>query len=67
MRTGQTNIVKQEWFGKNISVLLTSGKKIAGELSEVTPAYLVLDGKGGETQVMAHAIVLIRLSDTDQE
>ena len=52
-------IVKTVWFGKQLNVLLTTGKSVSGELTEVTDAYIILDRGGTEMQVMAHAIVMI--------
>ncbi len=64
MRTGQiTNIIKPEWFGKNISVLLTNEETFEGELTEVGEKYLVIKTAEGELQVMVHAIVTIRLGE----
>ena len=54
------NVVKSSWFGRQVSVLLVSGKSVVGELSEVSDNYIVLTTKTGELQVMVHAIVAIR-------
>ena len=61
------SIVKSSWFGKQVSVLLVSGKSVAGELSEVSDHYIVLTTKAGEMQIMAHAIVAIRPAEQAQE
>lgn len=55
------NIVKVEWFGRQISILLVTGKTVTGELSEITDDYLVLMRGGAESLIMAHAIVAVRL------
>ncbi len=52
-------IVKTVWFGRQLNVLLVTGKSVSGELTEVTDAYIVLDRDGTEVQVMAHAIAMI--------
>ena len=64
-----TNIIKPSWFGREVSILLSNGKKIRGELSEVGQSYLIINTSNGETQVMVHAIVLLRLagSENDEE
>ncbi len=61
MRNQQmADVVKSEWFGREISVLLTNGKRVSGELTEVSPNYIVLDRENGEVQVMKHAVILIQ-------
>ncbi|MFP4176022.1 MAG: hypothetical protein ACOCTQ_01960 [Planctomycetota bacterium] len=63
MRNGTTaEVVKSEWFGRELSVLLTNGKTVSGELTEVSPNFIVLDRDKGEVQVMKHAIILIQES-----
>ena len=57
-----TGIIRTEWFGRQISVLLTTGKTLTGELSEVTDTYLVLDRESGQVQIMGHAVVAVRLA-----
>ncbi len=52
-------IVKTVWFGRQLNVLLLTGKSVSGELTEVTDTYIVLDRGGTEVQVMAHAIAMI--------
>lgn len=59
--------VKPSWFGRNISILLASGKWLTGELTEVTESYVVLRTDGGEVQVMVHAMVAVRLADCAPE
>ena len=54
------SVVKATWFGRQVNVLLVSGKSVVGELAEVTDNYIVLDTKSGELQVMVHAIIAIR-------
>ncbi|MHC4481273.1 MAG: hypothetical protein ACYS8K_02540 [Planctomycetota bacterium] len=54
--------IKAEWFGKQISILLVNGKSLVGELSEVTDDYVLLTSDVGQTQVMVHAIVAVRLA-----
>lgn len=63
MRNGTTaEVVKSEWFGRELSVLLTNGKTVSGELTEVSPNFIVLDRDKGEVQVIKHAIILIQES-----
>ena len=52
-------IVKTAWFGRQLNVMLVTGKSVSGELTEVTDAYIVLDRDGTEVQIMAHAIAMI--------
>lgn len=54
------NVVKTQWFGKRISVLMVNGESLAGELTEVSDNYVVLDADDGQVQVMIHAIVTVR-------
>ena len=60
-------VVKTQWFGKQVSVLMMNGKSLSGELSEVTDRYVVLTVGAVETQVMAHAIMAIKLSGGKEE
>ena len=53
------NVVKSAWFGRNIQVLTVNGKRISGELSEVSECYIVLTTKHGEMQIMVQAIIAI--------
>jgi len=53
-------VIKAEWFGRQISVLMVNGKSVTGELSEVTENYIVLARNSSETQIMVHAIVAVR-------
>ena len=55
-------IVRTEWFGRQISVLMVNGKTVTGELSEVTDQYLVLTIGNSQTQIMGHAIIAIRVA-----
>ena len=61
------SIVKSSWFGKQVTVMLVSEKSVSGELSEVSDHYIVLTTKNGETQIMASAIIAIRLAEQAQE
>ncbi len=56
-------LVKMGWFGRQISVLMVNGKSITGELTETSEQYIVVTRGGAETQIMAHAIVAIRLAE----
>ncbi len=58
-------LVKIGWFGRQISVLMVNGKSITGELTEVSEHYIVVTRGGSETQIMARAIVAIRLADEE--
>ncbi len=57
-------VVRPDWFGRDLSVLLVSGKRVSGELTEVTDHYIVLNSDGGDVQVMVHAMVAVRLAET---
>jgi sRNA-binding regulator protein Hfq len=61
------SIVKSSWFGRQVSVLLISGKSLTGELTEVSDHYIVLTTKTDETQIMAHAIIAIRPAEQAQQ
>lgn len=54
------NVVKPTWFGREVTVLLVNGKSVVGELAEILDNYIVLNTKGGEMQIMVHAIIAIR-------
>jgi len=54
-------VIKIEWFGRQISVLMVNGKSVTGELSEVTDNYIVLTRGSSETQIMVHAIIAVRV------
>jgi len=58
------SIVKSSWFGRQVTVLLVTEKSVSGELSEVSEHYIVLTTKSGEMQIMANAIIAIRLAET---
>ena len=60
-------LVKIGWFGRQVSVLMINGKSITGELSEVGDQYIVVTRAGSDTQIMAHAIVAIRLAGEKEE
>jgi sRNA-binding regulator protein Hfq len=55
-------VIKTEWFGKQVSVLMVNGKTVTGELAEVTENYLVLNVGAIQMQIMVHAIIAIRLA-----
>lgn len=55
-------VIKTEWFGKQLSILMANGKTVTGELSEVTENYIVLTRGTTETQIMVHAIIAVRLA-----
>ncbi len=55
-------MVKTEWFGKQITVMMVNDKSLSGTLSEVTDNYIVIERDGTETQIMCHAIVAVRLA-----
>ena len=59
----RSGVMKQGWFGRQINVLMTNGKSAVGELTEVADKYIVITTNEVETQIMAHAIVAIRLAD----
>jgi len=60
-------LVKIGWFGRQVSVLMVNGKSVTGELSEVSEHYIVLTRGNAETQIMAHAMVAIRLAADKEE
>lgn len=53
-------VLKAEWFGRQVSVLLTNDKTVSGEVSEVSPNYIILGTSKGEMQIMKDSIILIR-------
>jgi len=57
-----TNVVKADWFGQRVRVMLLNGKALEGELTEVSECYIILEADGVATQVMVQAIVIIRLA-----
>ena len=57
--TRMASIVKPAWFGRQVTVMLTTEKTLTGELAEVSPSYIVLNTKSGEKQIMVHAIIAI--------
>ena len=57
-------VVRPDWFGRELSVLLVSGKWVSGELTEVADHYIVLNGDGGDVQIMVRAMVAVRLAGT---
>jgi len=62
------DIVRTGWFGRDISVLMTNGKTASGELTETAENYIVITRKDGvEMQIMAHAIIAIRLSGAEEQ
>lgn len=58
-----SNVVRTGWFGQRVTVVLLNGKALKGELTEVSERYIVLDADGVATQVMVHAIAVIRLAE----
>ena len=52
-------IVKTEWFGTQVTVLMVNGKSVTGELSETSENYIVLTRGASPIQIMAGAIVMI--------
>jgi len=55
------DVVKSGWFGRKVHVVLTNGKSLNGELSEVSENYIVIEPEGKQpTQIMVHAIVALR-------
>ena len=58
-----SNVVKANWFGQRVTVMLLNGKALKGEVTEVCDRYIVLTTDGLETQVMVHAIAVIRLAE----
>jgi hypothetical protein len=53
------NVVKTSWFGNRVSVLMTNGKTVTGELTETSDNYIILSRDGAEVQVMVQAIVMV--------
>ena len=53
------NVVKTSWFGNRVSVLMTNGKTVTGELAETSDNYIILSRDGAEVQIMVHAIVMV--------
>jgi sRNA-binding regulator protein Hfq len=56
------NVIKTEWFGKQVTVLMVNGKAATGELTEVTDKYVLLGAGAGQTLIMVHAIVAVKLA-----
>ena len=55
------DVTKPSWFGRQVTVLMSNGKSLTGELAEVSDRFIVLQPKSGvETQIMVHAIIAIR-------
>jgi len=47
---------------------MLNGKSSTGELVETSDNYIVIEGQEGvQTQIMAHAIVAVRLADAEKE
>ena len=61
------NVVKSSWFGRRVKVLLVSGESVAGELTEVSDHYIVLNTEEGELQIMVHSIMTIRAAGAETE
>jgi len=58
-RPRMANVVKPAWFGRQVTVMLSTQKTVAGELAEVSEHYIILNTAAGERQIMVHAIVAI--------
>jgi len=56
-------LVKVGWFGRQVTVLMVNDKSVSGELTEVSEHYIVVTRGTTDTQIMAHAVVAIRLAD----
>jgi sRNA-binding regulator protein Hfq len=56
------DVVKAVWFGREVTVLVSNGKAVTGELSETSQNYIVLKTPKGEIQIMVHAIIMIKPS-----
>ena len=56
-------VLRSDWFGRQVSVLLVNGKTISGEVSEVTEHYVVLTRGKSDVQIMGSAIVLATASE----
>ena len=55
------DVVKRGWFGRQVHVVLSNGKSINGEMTEVTDNYIIVEPEGkNPTQIMVHAIVALR-------
>lgn len=64
MRTTQAGeVLKAEWFGRKISILLVNDKTVSGEVTEVSSSYIILDTGSGQMQIMKNSIILIRPVD----
>ena len=62
------DVVKTGWFGRKVHILLSNGKSINGEMTEVTDHYVVVEPEAKQpTQVMVHAIMAIRPIDDEEE
>jgi sRNA-binding regulator protein Hfq len=57
------NVVKGDWFGQRVRAVMLTGKGLEGELTEVSEHYIILESDGVATQVMVHAIAVIRLAE----
>lgn len=61
-------VTKPSWFGKQVTVLMTNGKSLTGELAEVSDKFIVVQPNSGvETQIMVHAIIAIRPAKNETE
>lgn len=62
------DVVKPEWFGRQITVLMVNGKSVTGELAEVSENFIVINPASGvETLIMVHSIVAIRPAQGQEE
>ncbi len=55
-------VVRTQWFGKQVTILMVNGKSVTGEISETSDQYLVLDVGKSQMQIFTHAIIAIRLA-----
>ena len=56
------SIIKAGWFGRQVGVVLLNGKKVTGELTEVSDQFIVLNTGKSEVQIMGSAIMLVALA-----
>ena len=57
------NVLRSDWFGRQVNVLLVNGKTISGEVSEVTEHYIVLSRPKSDVQIMGSAMVVITAAE----
>lgn len=57
-------VVREGWFGRNIAVLLSTGKTVRGELTETADNFIVIHTKEDvDMQIMTHAMIAVRLAE----